>query len=150
MRTGHSLTVCWCLLPGGGGGGVSGPGGGSVCSWGRGWRVSGPGGCLLRGGVWSGGSAPRGVWSRGLSGAGGLLPGCVWSGGVCSWGDGPGGVWSQGGDCIPACTEADPPCVQNSSHTLVKILPWPNFVAAGNNGAFSHFKSKKCFKGKMG
>ena len=25
-----------------------------------------------------------------------------------------------------------PPCGQNSWHTLVKILPWPNFVAAGN------------------
>ena len=69
MRTGHSLTVCWSLLPGGGG--------------------SGPGGCL----VW-GESAPRGVWS-----GGGQLPGGVCSGRVCSqgglvqrgWGLVPGG-----------------------------------------------------------
>ena len=70
MRTGRSLTVCQCLLPGGG-----------VCSWGcllwegvcsRGCLplggvcsggVSAPRGCLLLGGVCSGGvSAPRGVW----------------------------------------------------------------------------------------
>ena len=56
MRTGRSLTVCWSLLPGGGGvwsgegvvlGGVCGPGG-----WSR--------------GVWSGG-----VWSWGVSLPGG-------------------------------------------------------------------------------
>ena len=34
------------------------------------------------------------------------------------------------GGGIPACTEADNPPVDR--HTLVKILPWPNFVAAGN------------------
>ena len=52
-------------------------------------------------------------------------------GGAWSWGGGllPGGVllWGVG---IPACTEADtPPPVDR--HTPVKILPWPNFVAAG-------------------
>ena len=65
------------------------------------------GGCL----VW-GVSAPRGVpGPRGC-----LLLGGAWSGGVG----------------IPACTEADtlPPV---DRHTLVKILPWPNFVAAGKN-----------------
>ena len=51
MRTGHSLTVCCSLLPGG----VPGPGG--CLLWGlvsgpEGcllWGVSGPGGCLFRG-----------------------------------------------------------------------------------------------------
>ena len=46
-------------------------------------------------------------------------------------GSGSGGVWSGGG--IPACTEADPPPVDRQAP--VKILPWPNFVAAGNNTA---------------
>ena len=32
---------------------------------------------------------------------------------------------------IPACTEADTPPVDRQMP--VKILPWPNFVAAGNN-----------------
>ena len=85
MRTGRSLTVCWCLLRGG---------------------------CLLLGGVCSGG--------------------CLLPGGCLLWGGLLWGVSALGGVCIPACTEADPPCVQNSWHTLVKILPWPNFVAAGN------------------
>ena len=92
-----------CLLPGGG-----------VCS----------GGCLLLGGllwgVCSRGSAPGGVCSGGVSAPGGGVGGCLLRG---------------GGWCIPACTEADTlsPCGQNSWHTLVKILPWPNFVAAGND-----------------
>ena len=89
MRTGRSLTVCWRLLPGGGGGalvprgsarGVSALGG--VCFW-RG--ASAP----------RGSSAPRwgGVWSRG---------GVVSAWGVYSQeGSGPG----DGG--IPACTEGD-------------------------------------------
>ena len=58
MRTGRSLTVCWCLLPGGGGlcsGGVSAPGGvwsgGGVSSPGGG--VSAPRGSALWGGIWS-------------------------------------------------------------------------------------------------
>ena len=99
------------------------PGGGA----GRGaWSggVPGPRGCLL-GGAWFGGVVclVRGVPGRGVC----LVPGgCAWS---------RGGAWSGGG--IPACTEADtlppPPCGQNSWHTLVKILPWPNFVAAGKN-----------------
>ena len=70
-----------------------------------------PGGCLVRGGA---------AWSRG---------------GICSGGSAPGGVPGPGG--IPACTEADTlpflPRGQNSWHTLVKILPWPNFVAAAKN-----------------
>ena len=59
-------------------GGESAPGGG-VSSRGAGWV-----------GVWSGGSAPRGVG--------------IWSGGS-----------ALGGGSIPACTEADPlpPCEQN-------------------------------------
>ena len=37
-----------------------------------------------------------------------------------------------GGCGIPACTEADTP-LRTESQTPVKTLPWPNFVAAGNN-----------------
>ena len=85
MGTGRSLTVCWRLLPGGGGGV---PGWGGVCSWGGAW--SGvvclvQGGCLVRGVcAWSVG---RG-WCLLLGGVclvgGGCLVGgwCVWSGGV--------------------------------------------------------------------
>ena len=78
--------------------------------------MPGLGGYLVRGG-----SAPGGVgWSGGGAWSGG--------GGV----SGPGGwclVWGGG---IPACTEADTPPPPVDRHTLVKTLPWPNFVAAGN------------------
>ena len=100
-------------------------------------------GCLLRGGAWSRGPVggclvPGGGVSalRGLAGPGGSAPGgvcsggggCLVRGGICS-----GGVCSWGG--IQACTEADTPPTPHpvDRHTLVKILPWPNFVAAGNN-----------------
>ena len=36
-------------------------------------------------------------------------------------------------ECIPACNGADPPYGQNSWHTLLKILPCPNFVVGSNN-----------------
>ena len=39
---------------------------------------------------------------------------------------------------LPACTA--PECEQNSWHTLLKILPCPNFVAGGKNG----FKMNQC------
>ena len=74
---------------------------------------------LLRGGIWSGG----GVWSGG--------GGCLVYGVSGPGGSAPRGVWSGG--YIPACTEADPPPVDRQ--TPVKILPWPNFVAAGNYGS---------------
>ena len=59
MRTGRSLTVCWCLLPGGR----------SLVPRGSAWSggVSGPRGCL-----WSGGC----LWSRGVC--------LVWGGGLAS------------------------------------------------------------------
>ena len=87
MRTGRSLTVCWSLLPGGGGG-----------VWCRGVHSH----CLLRGGVWSQGCLLWGVWSGGVSAPGG----------VCSGG----GVSARWG-YIPACTEADPlpPCGQTDA-----------------------------------
>ena len=106
------------------------------------------GGCLLWGVcsgeclLWGGVSALGGVCSRGC-----LL------GGVCSWGvSAPEGVCSQGvpsprgvsapDGCIPGCTEADTPML-TESQTPVKTLPWPNFVAAGNNFEFLlRFKSK--------
>ena len=99
---------------------VSAPEGmGGCLVWG--WGVPGLGGCLL-----PGGSAPRG---------------CVYlvqgDGGVCSWGEGllPWGVWVVG---IPACTEAYTRPAPVDRHTLVKILPCPNFVAVGNYSQFCH------------
>ena len=71
--------------------------------------------------------------SRPLTVCWSLLPGGVSAlvGDVCSGG---GLAWrglAQGG-YIPVCTEADPlPPVDRQ--TPVKILPWPNFVAAGKN-----------------
>ena len=111
----------WCLLPGGG---LPGPGGG-------GWCLLPGGGVCSWGGLLPGGSALRGV--------GVVVPGL--GGGVSApGGPGPGdgggvpGPWVclVWGGYIPACTEADtPPPVDRQ--TPVKILPWPNFVAAGNN-----------------
>ena len=46
----------------------------------------------------------------------------------------PRGGGGMVGGGIPACTEADtplPPSPPVDRHTLVKTLPWPNFVAAG-------------------
>ena len=80
MRTGHSLTVCCSLLPGG--------------------DLPGPGGVCL---VWG-----RPAWWGGLPGPGGVsAPGgdCLPLGGCLLWG----GVLLRGGGGIPACTEADPP-----------------------------------------
>ena len=117
MRTGRSLTVC-CLVWG-------------VSAW--------SGGCLpCLGGVCSQGVCSRGVSAPGrcLPGLGGLsapggcllpggclpgLGGCAWSGGCLIWGGGyPSMHWGR---------HPSPPV---DRHTLVKILPWPNFVAAGN------------------
>ena len=72
------------------------------------------GGCLLRGGCL--------LWGVSALLWGGLLQGrCLLPQGACS------------GGCIPASTEADNPPSVNQSQTPVKTLPWPNFVAAGNN-----------------
>ena len=95
MRTGRSLTVCWRLLPGGGGGAWSG----GVWSQGGAWS----GGCLVwgvpGGGAWCWGSGAGGVWSQaclvqgvclvwGVPGPGGVPSpeGCLVPGGVCSGG----------------------------------------------------------------
>ena len=94
MRTGHSLTACRSLIPGGGG-------------------------CLLLGGVCSGGD---GVCSGGMvSAPGGAASGGVSApGGVCFWGvSAPGGCLLPGG--IPACTEADPPTVNRITDTSKNI-----------------------------
>ena len=40
-------------------------------------------------------------------------------------------LWSWGWECIPACNGGRPRCEQNSSHTLLKILPCPHFVVGG-------------------
>ena len=121
MRTGRSLTVCWSLLLGGvclwersaslGEGGVC-FWRGSVCFWGE---------CLPLGGVCSGGSVCFGGCLL-------LWGGCLLLGGVCFWG----GVCS--GRVYSSMHWGRPPHAQNSLHMLVKILPWPNFVAAGKNG----------------
>ena len=72
-----------------------------------------------------GGSAPR---RGGLSAGGGcLLPGGAWSGGCLL-----GGwclVWRGG---YPSMHWGRHPSSPVDRHTLVKTLPWPNFVAAGN------------------
>ena len=91
--------------------------------------------CLVRGGcLVPGGSAPRGVVCLVRWGVPGPRGVCSQGGGVSGPRGcfilGPGGAWSQGGS-IPACTEADTPTPVDR-HTLVKTLPWPNFVAAGN------------------
>ena len=70
MRSGCSLTVCWCLLPGEGGGGSARDGG--VCSRG----VSGPGGGV---------SSPGGVSAPGGSALGGHLVQGVASAGGGGW-----------------------------------------------------------------
>ena len=100
--------------------------------------------CFPRGGgVWSrgvsapGGSAPGGFCSRGVSGPGGDgVPGP--GGGGCGVpGLGVGEGWclpGLGGGVVyaPVCTEADTPSPLVDRQMPVKILPWPNFVAAGN------------------
>ena len=53
--------------------------------------------------------------------------GCLLLGGVCSRGVYPSMHWGR----------HSPPRGQNSWHMLLKILPWPNFVAAGNNTSSS-------------
>ena len=90
-----------------------------VCSlggWGLLWGVCSQGDVCSRGGLLWGVSGPRGL---------GLLPGGVSSGGCLVPGDGyPSMHWGR----PPLLTE---------SQTPVKTLPWPNFVAAGNEG-FAH------------
>ena len=85
---------------------LPGGGGGGVCSGGGIWSWGG----VCSGGVWSWGvSAPRGV----------SLPG----GSPCQ-----GGLLAGGGS---RCWRPPPPWTE--SQTPVKTLPWPNFVAAGND-----------------
>ena len=67
---------------------------------------SAPGGCLL----------PRGC----------LLGGCLLEG-VSAW-----GVSAPGGGVYPTMHWGRHPSPPVDRHTLVKILPWPNFAAAGN------------------
>ena len=105
MRTGRSLTICWHLLPGGGG--VSLPGGlpaqgGSPCL----------GGFSLPGG---------GVCSGGLPAGGFSLPGGVLPARGCS--PCPGGV-------LPARRPLPP--VNRITHMCKKHNLGHNFVAAGN------------------
>ena len=82
--------------------------------------MPGPGGARSGGCAWSEGVSALGVSApRGVSAPG--------EGGVCSGGvSAPGGWVSQ-----HALRQTPPPPVDR--HTLVKILLWPNFVAAGNN-----------------
>ena len=97
--------------------GMSGPGGvptsglrGTACLWLKEW-------CL-----------PLALGGIPASGPGGCLPlviGVVPASGP-GWGCLP---LVQDGWCIPACNVADPHlCGQNSWHTLLKIVPCPNFV----------------------
>ena len=109
MRTARSLTM----------GGVPG---GEVPAWG----VYLPVGCTWKGGVsgWGGGYLLGDVPARGM-----YLPGGTCPGRSCTCLGVPGGgVPVQGGTC-----PGTPPCRQNSWHTLLKILPCPNFVAGGKD-----------------
>ena len=144
MRTGRSLSVfrgcTWSR------GGVPGPGGGYLVlggTWFGGYLV--PGGCTWsQGGTWSrgvpgpGGPGPRGIVPgrgvylvlRGAPGPGG----CAWSqgvhlvlGGVCQVPPHPPGT--RPGTPPPGPDQVHP--LLTESQTGVKILPWPNFVAAG-------------------
>ena len=131
MRTGHSLTVCRSLLPGGGGGWVSAPGGVSAP------EGSAPGegvsawGCLLLGGVCSWGvSAPGGVCSWGVS----ALGGCCLLLGVCSWG----GCLLPGGCGIPACTEADIPPVDRMTDRCKNITLATTLLRPVNISSFDY------------
>ena len=56
------------------------------------------------------------------------LPACT-APGECLLLGGGGGVPAPGRGSV----WVEPPCEQNSWHTLLKILPCPNFVACGNN-----------------
>ena len=84
------------------------------------------------GGAWSqrdllgwGVPGPRGVSARGLPGPGGVClgGGGAWSRGICSR-----GVSALGGGVVSQhALRQTPPCIQNSWHTLMKILPCPKF-----------------------
>ena len=133
MRTGRSLTVCWSLP---GRGAVSAPGGCLV-----GGSLPSPGGAWSGGGICSQGGLLLGGWgvcSQGVCLVEGAIGGCLLPG-VSAWSvPGPGGCLLPGGSAwsggyIPACTEADTPPPPVDRQTPVKILPWPNFVAAGND-----------------
>ena len=107
MRTARSLTrsrsICW------GGGTCTGcvylPVGCTCLGCVPALGVYLPGGCTCPGG-WT---CLRSVPSR---------VGCICPGGVT---------------CLGVPAQVLPPCVQNSLHTLLKILPCPNFVVGGNN-----------------
>ena len=87
-----------------------------------------------------GGGVPGPGWG-GVPGLGGW---CAWSGG--GWGSAPGGGSALGeGVGIPACTEADTPPPSVDRQMLVKILPWPNFVAAGKNLEAHHVMTRTKF-----
>ena len=77
-----------------------------------------------------GGSAPGEVWSGG----------CLFLGGSGLWGGGvsaPGGVLVPGGISQHALRQTPPV----DRHTPVKILPWPNFVAAGKDKSLSSLQT---------
>ena len=79
----------------------------------------------------TGGSGPGGVWSQGVPGLG---EGVCSGGCLLPWGCLLGGVPAFGpGGGYPSMQWVRPPREQNSWHTLVKILPCPNFVAGGKN-----------------
>ena len=79
-----------------------------------------------------GGSGPGGgVCSGGVSGPGGSGPrGCLLRG-VCL-------VWSQ------HALRQNPPPLWTESQMPVKTLPWPNFVAAGNDVELNLDPLRRC------
>ena len=99
---------------------------------------------MLLGGLLLGGLLPELSAPGGVSTLGGVYSGGVCSqGGVCSRGVGP----LQGGVVSQHVLRQTPP-VNRITHTPVKTLPWPNFVAAGNKG-FCPFIQRKCSKPRV-
>ena len=118
MRTGHSLTICCSLLPGGvlpAGGVLLGPRRVCLVLGGSAWSLGGGGFSLPGGSAWSreGFSLVPGGGGLSLPGGFSLVPG----GSPC-WGGlpGPGGVsaWSRG--CSP-----ETPLVNRITHTCKNI-----------------------------
>ena len=94
-------------------------------------------GYLLRRILAQGGVPAQGVYlPGGVPAKGVYLPrGCTCPGGVPD----QRGVYLPRDVCIPACSEADPPCEKNDWQRGVKTLPCYNFVADGNQGPIQDF-----------
>ena len=73
----------------------------------------------------------------GVSGPGGRVV-CLVRGGVSGLGGGVPGPGGKGG-CVSQNAMRQTPLPPVDRQTPVKILPWPNFVAAGKNVSCNHY-----------